>query len=128
MSNFIIINSFKVVTIIFEITDNNPTLQLKIYKNTEFNEEIFFLSKKLLISKDIIEDVAIFIKSGSSTLNIKRVEFKDIDKSYIIIFDQRRQITGRAFNTIHNKMEEFHFNEIDRVALSSYLNSVVNSF
>jgi len=74
---------------------------------------LLFNSNKLRVPNYLINNLFSYIKYGDPLLCIKRVEFIDSYKSFMIIFDNRRQIIIRTYNLIKNEMDEFNLKNIN---------------
>jgi len=88
---------------VFQIT------QTKISTN-----KLIFSSNKLILPQSTLEALAEYMLNGDPLLNIHRLEFKDLYRSYMIIFHGRTQLILKTFNLLNEKMEELHLTNLNR--------------
>jgi hypothetical protein len=91
--------------------------QIKIYDNNH----LYFISRKIVISKHVIEEMIELFKTGNPYLNVSRFEFRDPDKSFLILIKGETIFIGKTYNFVSGKCEEFAVTDVDKLKFLSYL-------
>jgi hypothetical protein len=85
-----------------------------------------FESKKIHVPIHIIEGLIEYLKHGNPFNYPYRVEFRDVDKSYLIFFYYGEKMIFRSFNRINSRVEEFEFDDMDKMRLALVLSSALS--
>jgi len=60
-------------------------------------------------------------ETGDPFLNVSGCEFRDPDRSYLILIKSQTTIIGRTYNLVSGKREDFEVKDIDKKKFLSYL-------
>lgn len=114
----------------FECQFNNRTFKLTLNKSGNFPKfqiEIsddnfcYYISREIIISKHVIEEMIKLFKSGNQNGEVSRFEFRDPDKSFLIFINGDTTFIGRTYNFVSGKSEEFDVKGIDKEKFLCYL-------
>ena len=63
-------------------------------------------------------------KKGTRFLEVSRFEFRDPDRSFLILIKSETKIIGKTYNIVSGKCEEFKVMDFDKSKFLNYLESV----
>ena len=75
----------------------------------------------------MIEEMIELFKTGNPYLNISRFEFRDPDRSFLILDKGETTFIGKTYNLVFGKCEEFQVKDIDKIKFLHYLESFQKS-
>lgn len=82
----------------------------------------YFISREIIISKHVIEEMIELFRTGDPNLEVSRFEFRDPDRSFLLFINETTLI-GQTHNFVTGKREEFDVKDIDKIKFLSYLES-----
>lgn len=83
----------------------------------------YFISREIIISKHVIDEMIALFKNGNPNLEVSRFEFRDPDRSFLLFIKEDTILIGQTFNFVSGKREEFEMKDIDKMKFLSYLES-----
>lgn len=96
-----------------------PKFQIEIFTDNN----CYFISREIIISKHVIEEMIELFKTGNPFLDVSRFEFRDPDKSFLILINGETTVIGQTYNLVSGKREEFVVKDIDKKKFFIYLES-----
>lgn len=102
------------------ISDNTGSILTLQFNLTDLSKnKLLFVSNSLKIPKYLLNNLSTYIKNGDLDLSIRRLDFMDAHKSYMVIFDSRRQIVVRTYNLKTCFMEDLNLKNLNTEELST---------
>ncbi len=75
----------------------------------------------------MIEEMIELFKTGNPYLNISRFEFRDPDRSFLILIKGETTFIGKTYNLVSGKYEELQVKDVDKIKFLYYLESFQKS-